>query len=235
MRARALLLTAALSALVAACGGDDDDDGSSEALTAADAQAIVDDAVFSEADLGEGWALTGTEPASDGERDEDDPFGQCMATDIDQRLEAEELAESETRKFEKAGDLAPSELEISAGAIEDAALFGEFHDALRSDTFERCLVEAIEEEIAGEDTAGLEIAFGAVDLGDDDVEGADVTHVHLPITMSAEGLNAEARVDFVFVTRGQVGSFFFSFGFGDSISDTDVDRWTGLVAERLAE
>jgi len=233
-RARAVVL-AALVVLAACSGGDDDDDddddreasGSATALSAEDAQAIVDGALLDAGDLGEGWELSSTIPADE---EEPTPADECVGEDD---VDNADLAESEERRFTGPRDavVAP-EVGISAGAATDPATLARIHDVLADTEVQSCLRDTFQSTM-GE--GGLEIgeptfAEGIVVGVDVEVESSRLT---MPMVFGTGSGAVHAVVELVYVTAGQVGAGIFAFGLDGAITDEQLTDWATEVAGRL--
>lgn len=221
---------------------DDEETSSGDADGGADLdverlQASVDAAQLETTDLGEGWVLTGTRPPG-ADDDEPSPMDACLAGDVDDRIEAGTVAESEERTFELEGEAAfPTEITSSSVALEDAALFDELHELLRSDELITCISDSFREAMAaGGD--GAEITIGQFEATADVVDpdaapDLESTGFEIPISISAEGFDADASVSMTFISTGQLGSSILVFGPADELG-TSAGELGAILAERLA-
>lgn len=203
--------------------GDDDDGGLGEDA----AQTIVDGALLDADDLGAGWQLTDTIAADD--EDVESPLDDCIAAD---EVDLGDLALSEERRFSMATEvIVPAEVGVSAGASSDAARMARLHDTLARDSFQSCVRETFERELAG--TGGAEV--GEIEVDDDlaDVDDVTVSRLIVPLTFVNDQFSLEATIDVVIVTTGQVGGQIFAFGPRGTIVEEDLAHWATLMGERL--
>lgn len=248
----ALLLVVAL--VGAACSSDDGDD---EAVDAGDGAAQTEDAPSeAEADDGEdlelvveraqlevedfgeeGWELVSDTPPDDEEDDEPNPIDECAAADLQDSFDAAKVAESNERSFQRAGaGPVPAEVQSSSIGLDDASLFEEMHELLRSPAFGTCLADALQTLLAdggGEAVVGeIEQSGTVVDPGDD--EDLESTGLTIPITLTVEEQTFELRATMVFLNSGPVGSSLFAFAPEGEVTSEDVADWGGALAERIA-
>lgn len=201
-------------------------------------QASVDAAQLETSDLGDGWVLTGTKPAGEDD-DEPSPLDDCLAGDIDERVEEGTVAESEERTFELQGETAfPTEITSSSIALEDETLFDEMHELLRSDELATCISDSFREAMASS-ADGAEITIGDFEATEDVVDpdaapDLESTGFEIPLTITAEGFTADATVSMTFISTGQLGSSILVFGPSEELRTSMVAELGAILAERLA-
>lgn len=241
MRSRAAAAVVVLLAIstLAACA-DDDARPAAEASSARDGadelEAAVTAAQLEPDDLGPGWELTETKAPGEDD-DEPNPVDECLQG-LDDRFQAATVAESEERTFTHEGESPlPAEVTSASLALDDAALFVEMHDLLRSPDFAACLHRRFEETMASlggeaEVTVGdVAQAEGVVDPGND--AQLTSTRLSIPITIGMDGLTLDLDADMAFLSTGQLGSYVLVFASEGEVPAEAVAEWGRLLAERL--
>ena len=203
-------------------------------LSTADLEAAVTAAQLEQDDRVEGWSLTETQPP--GADDEPDPIDDCFPDGLGDRIDAATVAESEERTYTfQSDDLISPQVASSSKGLDDASLFDELHEALRSEEFSTCIGAAFEREMASNEaqtTLGeIQQSEDVVDPGDDpDLESTALT---FPIAIEGEGLSVDVEVTMTFLTTGQLGSSLMAFAPEGEISSDQLAEWGRLLAERL--
>jgi hypothetical protein len=216
-RAAALALAVAL---VAGCGGGDDDEADADTgLSRRDAAIAVDHAVLDADDLGDGWDEI--DPPAE------EPFGPCFA-DLGSPLAVEGPV-----AFIRDGDgpIAVTRLLVGTVAVDDPHAVDALLEGFDEEALTACLVEGFS-TVAGDTELGLEVGDAEVEHDYVPLEGVRSAHVRIPFSASAPGLDLDAELDVVVVSRDQLVSTMLTIGLGELVDGEDVARWSALLADR---
>lgn len=239
-----LLLAIVLVLGLVACGGDDDDDDVGSAsggtgLSEEEAAARLEDAVLTEEDLGEGWAVDDSE--DDDEDDiSDEQMAECIGDeDVAAIFEDDsdvDLGEPVERSYQREdpAQLAFQVVEVSSGAVQDAALYRTVVEVFADGDFGDCMLDVVSDSLA-EEGQEFTISFGDWESDTGFADGADHSVLGgATFEMSGSGITLDGRLDMFIVSTGQLGSFVMAMGIGEPITADQLDTWAGLLLDRLA-
>jgi hypothetical protein len=230
---RLVALTVLLALALASCGSDDD-------LSEDEAQEVVAQVKLDAGDLGDGWQQTASEePADDdGGDDEDDELEECLGDDAASFSEEldDPLAESTTDVFaleDSATD--QHEVTVETVVVDDEDAVDEAFGIIGSSRFSECFAELLEEEVSGQEEAGVDMTLGEITTDNDFADADRSVVIQVPFDAAADGNQFDGQFTFGFVNNGQVVSTLLVFSLGEPISDGEIRTWSNTLSARQQE
>lgn len=232
-------LLVALGLVVSACGGDTKTSSATTTSApttttippASEDKAKAEKIVLTQADVGAGFTATVEEEGEEESPEADQAFRECSQNNPVLNSEAEDRAASS--EFEK-GQLTTvgSDVEFWTNEQEFKAAM----DILASDAFVSCIDGAFSKlfsEMGGEQgvtVSNVKTTKRAVSApGTDQSSGLATT-----LTMSAGGMRLNLFLDIVFMRKGRAGALVMATSAQQAYPAAEIDRLSGIVAQRLS-
>ena len=231
-------------ALLGACGDDDAKDASgsedgTEVDVAAD-QALADDVVLRQADVGPEWTSVDPDAESDDETDADDAqleadLADCLDVDPEQFADAEDDVEA-AASFEQE----QAQLDATAAVARTLGEIEEYFAVVSADGFADCYGDVLETELQRDSAADEEAEDAGVEYRDVEVSaltlpaelGDDAVGYRATIALEVEGTPVTSYQDVLFVRRGHVLMTLTVTSNFEPVPEPLTESWAAAMDER---